>query len=99
MTRFEPTQGPDNVRMDDEEDMPSTTVRPPVVEAGKDRLNPPVEYEVLDLAGTGADALKAKLNELGNDGWVLVAAEPSFIFRRVKKADEEKKRGRVGFSV
>lgn len=99
MTRHHTHLGPISPRMDEDDDE-NTPLRAPVVEAPKaDKLNPEVEYEVLDLTGTSGEALKTKLNELGKDGWVLVAAQPSYIFRRLKKAEEEKKRGRVGFSV
>lgn len=97
MTRHELTHGPDAPRM--EEDDESTKVRTPVVDSKADRLNPEMEYDVLDLAGSKGDALKDKLNEMGKDGWVLVSTEPAFIFRRVKKPEESKKPARVGFSV
>lgn len=54
------------------------------------------EYEV--LTDMGKD-LKAKLNELGADGWILTATEPAFIFRRPKKPEPEKFRGPVGFAA
>lgn len=51
------------------------------------------EYEYLEDLGTDP---KARLNELGKEGWALVTANP-FIFRRPAKTDESKLRGRVGF--
>ena len=75
------------------------TPLPPVVSTKSDKLNPEVEYDVLSLPGDDPKALKDKLNELGAEGWQLVAASPLFIFRRMKKPEEEKKRGRVGFSL
>ncbi|MEB3285720.1 MAG: hypothetical protein VKN33_10585 [Candidatus Sericytochromatia bacterium] len=78
----------------------TTTVRPPVVEAsGESRLNPPSEYEVLALADLSPEKLKQRLNELGEEGWALIATTPSFIFRRLKKTEEKKQRPRVGFGV
>lgn len=95
-------QGPDvqPTRADeDDDDEPSGGVRAPMVDSGKgDRLNPPTEYKVVDLAGAGAN-LEAELNKLGEDGWALVSTTPSFIFRRMKKTDEGKKKARVGFGV
>lgn len=94
--------GPDSLapRYDDEDDhdQGGTALRAPVVDAAKDRLNPEMEYEVLSLTGDDA-ALKTKLNDLGKDGWVLVSTAPSFIFRRIKKTEDEKKKSRVGFSL
>ena len=52
------------------------------------------EYEVLEDLGSDP---KAKLNALGNDGWMLVTAKP-YIFRRPKVAEETKTRGPVGFA-
>lgn len=100
MSSYEPILGPHPIHLDDDDDEGNAPmVKAPVVDSAKDRLNPEVEYEVLDLAGEKPEALKNKLNELGKDGWQLLATTPSFIFRRMKKAEEEKKRGRVGFSV
>ena len=53
------------------------------------------EYEV--LSDVGKD-LKARLNELGAEGWILTSTEPAFIFRRPKKPEPERFRGPVGFS-
>lgn len=50
------------------------------------------EYEVLE--DLGADP-KARLNELGKEGWALITAKP-FIFRRPRR-NEEKLRSPVGF--
>lgn len=83
-------------RLDKEEGAAPLT---PVVSTKSDKLNPEVEYDVLSLPGDDPKALKDKLNELGADGWQLVAASPLFIFRRMKKADEEKPKSRVGFSI
>lgn len=100
MSSYEPILGPHPIHMDEDDDEGhSPMVKAPVVDAGKDRLNPEVEYEVLDLAGEKPEALKNRLNELGKDGWQLLATTPSFIFRRMKKSEEEKKRSRVGFSI
>lgn len=98
MSSYEPILAP---HMDDEdEDEGNSPMRKsPVVDSGKDRLNPEVEYEVLDLAGESPDALKTRLNDMGKEGWQLLTTTPSFIFRRMKKTEEEKKRARVGFSV
>lgn len=52
------------------------------------------EYEYLE--DLGADP-KAKLNDLGNEGWMLVSAKP-YIFRRPKAVEESKIRGPVGFA-
>jgi hypothetical protein len=85
---------------DDDDDEQTTSLKAPSVDSGKaDRLNPEVEYDVLDLGGLSANDLKNKLNDLGKDGWQLVAASPSFIFRRLKKTDEVKLKKSVGFSV
>jgi len=51
------------------------------------------EYEYLEDLGTDP---KARLNELGKEGWALVTANP-FIFRR-PKLEEGKERPRVGFA-
>ncbi|MDB5097006.1 MAG: hypothetical protein JWM80_1427 [Cyanobacteria bacterium RYN_339] len=96
------SQGPDALPTrgdeDDDDDEPSSSMRAPQVDSGKsDRLNPPTEYKVLDLAGE--INLEAKLNELGEEGWALVSTNPSFIFRRMKKSDEAKKKARVGFGI
>lgn len=86
-------------RFDEEEEHEHTSApRAPMVDAGKDRLNPEVEYEVLALSGE-PNALKTKLNELGTEGWQLVATTPAFIFRRAKKPEEKAQKGRVGFSL
>lgn len=50
------------------------------------------EYEYLEDLGTDP---KARLNELGKEGWGLISANP-FIFRR-PKLEENKERPRVGF--
>lgn len=86
-------------RMDEDDEDDAVSVRPPVVSSktGEERLNPPTEYDVLDLADLGADALKKRLNDLGEEGWALVATTPHFIFRRMKKAEEKKSERRVGF--
>lgn len=100
MTHF--AAGPDLApMMDDDDDDENVAVRPPVVssKAGEERLNPPTEYEVLDLAGESPEALKKRLNELGEEGWALVATTPSFIFRRMKKTEEKKAERRVGFGI
>jgi hypothetical protein len=52
------------------------------------------EYEILDDLGSDP---KAKLNELGADGWMLVTAKP-YVFRRPKTPDSAKTRGPVGFA-
>jgi|GEM_PF-1072712 hypothetical protein len=52
------------------------------------------EYEVLEDLGSDP---KAKLNELGKEGWTLVTANP-FIFRRPLEKEEGKAKGRVGFA-
>jgi hypothetical protein len=84
---------------DDDDDDHGSSVRAPQVDSGKgERLNPPTEYKVVDLSGAGAN-LEAKLNELGEEGWALVATTPSFIFRRMKKTEEAKKKARVGFGI
>lgn len=81
-------------------DEDATAVRPPVVEGGSEaRLNPPCEYEVLSLDDLAPAALKERLNQLGDEGWALVATSPSFIFRRIKKTEEKKPRARVGFGI
>lgn len=86
-------------KMDDDDEEDSVTVRPPVVssKSGDEKINPPTEYEVLELAGESPEALKKRLNELGEEGWALVATTPAFIFRRMKKSDEKKPERRVGF--
>jgi hypothetical protein len=94
-------QGPDapspRADEDDDDDDHGGAPRAPMVESGKgERLNPPTEYKVVDLSGAN---LEAKLNELGEEGWALVATTPSFIFRRMKKVDEGKKKARVGFGI
>jgi hypothetical protein len=82
------------------EDDDNVAVRPPVVDnKAEERLNPPTEYETLDLAGLAPGALKDRLNALGQEGWVLVATTPTFIFRRMKKVDTEKPKARVGFGL
>jgi hypothetical protein len=84
-------------RLADEDAAPP---RPPVVDANSEsKLNPPCEYEVLDLAGLASEALKGRLNELGEEGWALVSTAPAFIFRRMKKVEEKKPRARVGFGI
>lgn len=90
------------VRMDeddDDEDEGGSGARGVSVDSGdkKDRLNPPTEYDVLELGNLSASDLKAKLNEMGAEGWALIATTPHFVFRRMKKTEEEKKKGRVGF--
>lgn len=75
------------------------SLQTPVVETKADRLNPEVEYDVLDLVSLAPEALKTRLNELGQEGWMLVSTSPSFIFRRLKKSEEGKTKARVGFSV
>ncbi|MEB3198249.1 MAG: hypothetical protein VKP62_13695 [Candidatus Sericytochromatia bacterium] len=84
-----------------DEDEESISLRAPVVaaKAGEDRLNPPMEYEVLDLAGEKSEALKQRLNQLGQEGWVLVAAAPLYVFRRARKPEDAKPKGRVGFGL
>lgn len=101
MSSYEPILGPHPIHLDDDDDDDghSHMVKAPVVDSAKDRLNPEVEYEVLDLAGEKPEALKNRLNDLGKEGWQLLATTPSFIFRRMKKPEEEKKRSRVGFSI
>jgi hypothetical protein len=92
--------GPYIPRMDDEDEETPTQVKAPIVDSGKsDRLNPEVEYEVLDLASEKPDALKNKLNDLGKEGWQLVSTTPSFIFRRIKVKEEAKLKKSVGFSM
>lgn len=90
--------GPYVPKMDDEDEETSTALKAPVVDSKADRLNPEVEYDVLDLANEKPEALRDKLNELGKDGWALVATTPSFIFRRMKKPEEVKLKKSVGFS-
>ncbi|HEY9721707.1 MAG TPA: hypothetical protein V6D47_06815 [Oscillatoriaceae cyanobacterium] len=82
---------------EEEEEHHGTALRTPMVDSKSDRLNPEVEYEVLALSDD-PKALKAKLNEMGQDGWQLVSTTPAFIFRRMKRS-EEKPKTRVGFSV
>lgn len=99
MTNDALAMGPYAPRMDEDEE-PTSSVKPPVVDSGKtDRLNPEVEYEVLDLASQSGEALKNKLNDMGKDGWQLVSTTPSFIFRRIKVKEEIKLKKSVGFSV
>lgn len=88
-------------RLDEDEDEETTSLRAPQVDSksGEDRLNPPTEYDVMELDNLGADALKKKLNEMGDEGWALVSTSPYFIFRRMKKGEEKKPRARVGFGV
>lgn len=50
------------------------------------------EYEVVEDLGKDP---KARLNELGKEGWALVTANP-YIFRRPRNEDK-KTRGPVGF--
>lgn len=52
------------------------------------------EYEILEELGSDP---KAKLNELGAEGWMLVTAKP-YVFRRPKPPEEAKTRGPVGFA-
>ncbi len=52
------------------------------------------EYEILEDLGSDP---KAKLNALGDDGWMLITANP-FVFRRPKAPEESKTRGPVGFA-
>lgn len=87
--------------MDDDDEDENVSVRPPVVssKSGEERLNPPTEYDVLDLSGLDADSLKKRLNEMGEEGWALVATTPHFVFRRMKKSEEKKAERRVGFGV
>jgi hypothetical protein len=100
MTNDALAMGPYNPRMDEDDDEAQTKVKAPQVDSGKsDRLNPEVEYEVLDLASLAPDALKDKLNDLGKDGWALVSTTPSFILRRIKVKEEVKLKKSVGFSV
>jgi hypothetical protein len=92
-----PARGDDD---DDDHDHSSASVKAPSVDSGKtDRLNPPIEYEVLDLDDLAGGELKKKLNEMGEEGWALLTTSPSFIFRRIKKTEDEKKKGRVGFGI
>lgn len=88
-------------RSDDDDEEETTTMRQPVVDSKlkEDRLNPPVEYDVKDLVDLDPTELKDKLNELGKDGWALMATTPYFVFRRMKKQDEEKPKARVGFGL
>lgn len=83
---------------DDEDDEPAVAMRTSSHGSGKqdDKFNPPMEYKVCDLPDAG---LEDKLNELGKDGWALVATSPQYIFRRMKKGDEEKPKQRVGFGI
>lgn len=95
---FEPW-GPARADEDDDHDH-GTSLKAPVVDSGKpDRLNPPMEYEVLDLASLSGETLKKKLNELGEEGWALLTTTPQYIFRRLKKTEDEKKKARVGFGI
>lgn len=55
---------------------------------------PEWEYEVIRELGSD---LKDHLNALGKEGWVLVATEPAFIFRR-PRSETKKSGARVGFS-
>jgi hypothetical protein len=62
---------------------------PPAAPAAEPRPEaaPRWEYRVLtkeQLLELGKKDLTAGLNALGDDGWELVAAEPSFIFKRAK---------------
>lgn len=52
------------------------------------------EYEILEDLGSDP---KAKLNELGDEGWMLLTAKP-YIFRRPKAPEDAKIRGPVGFA-
>ena len=100
MTHF--AAGPDSVpMMDDDDEDENVSVRPPVVssKSAEERLNPPTEYDVLELSGLDPDALKKRLNEMGEEGWALVSTNPAFIFRRMKKTEEKKAERRVGFGV
>ena len=99
MTQF--ASNPDLApRMDDEDDE-NVAVRPPQVDSksGEDRINPPTEYDVLDIGDLHPDALKKQLNEMGDEGWALVSTSPYFVFRRMKKPEDKKPRARVGFGV
>lgn len=84
---------------DHDHDEGGSRMAAPVVDSGKEAFNPPVEYEVLDLAGLSAEAVKAKLNELGQEGWSLVGAQPFAILRRAKKPEDAKPKHRVGFGL
>lgn len=64
----------------------------PNVESGS--MHQEWEYEVVEIG----ENLKGTLNDLGKDGWSLVATTPAFIFKRPKRS-EEKLKGRVGFTV
>ena len=66
---------------------------PMVPSVGEDKVQK-WEYELLQDLG---DDPKAKLNELGQEGWMLVTGNP-FIFRRPKPVEEPKTRGPVGFA-
>ena len=68
MSSYEPILGPHPIHLDDDDDEGNAPmVKAPVVDSAKDRLNPEVEYEVLDLAGDH--------NHGASDGpWVLVPA-------------------------
>lgn len=91
--------GPYVPKMDDEDEETNTALKAPVVDSKSDRLNPEVEYDVLDLSNETPEALRNKLNELGKDGWQLVGTTPHFIFRRMKKSEDVKLKKSVGFSV
>lgn len=66
----------------------------PVVPTVGEEKMPKWEYEVLEDLGRDP---KAKLNELGSEGWMLVTANP-YVFRRPKLEEEAKTRGPVGFA-
>ena len=68
-----------------------TPLVPSISPEGKEQ-----EWEYEYLEDLGAEP-KERLNELGKDGWALMTANP-FIFRRPKKTDENKLKGRVGFA-
>ena len=74
---------------------PAAPSGPQVPEVEGKEIKQEWEYEV--VSDMGKD-LKARLNELGAEGWMLTATEPAFIFRRPRKLEPERFRGPVGFA-
>ncbi|MBI6547155.1 MAG: hypothetical protein HY692_10200 [Cyanobacteria bacterium NC_groundwater_1444_Ag_S-0.65um_54_12] len=74
----------------------TTSPAVPQVSEGKD-VKQEWEYEVLSLVGSETREMKEKLNELGVQGWLLVATTPVFIFRRPKLGEPEHFQGPIGF--
>jgi hypothetical protein len=89
------------IRLDeDDEDDIQAGARPVIVATDKsERINPAVEYDVLTLGDLDAASLKTRLNELGQDGWLLVGTSPYFVFRRNKAPEKASPKKRVGFGI